>query len=100
MRRLSWLTLFLIAGLALIRAQAHPDLVLVNGRIFTGVTSQPWAEALAITGDRILAIGTSAEIRSRAVASTRLIEVGRRANADNSNHLDRCARRPSAARTC
>jgi predicted amidohydrolase YtcJ len=59
-------------------AQETADLALVGGRIFTGVASRPWAEALAIAGDRILAVGTNAEIRPRAGAATRVIELGGR----------------------
>ena len=42
------------------------SLALVNGRIWTGNTAQPEAEAVAIAGERIAAVGTSAEIRQRA----------------------------------
>jgi predicted amidohydrolase YtcJ len=38
----------------------------VNGRIWTGNSAQSEAEAVAIAGDRIVAVGSSAEIRSRA----------------------------------
>jgi predicted amidohydrolase YtcJ len=41
-------------------------LALVNGRIWTGSTSRPSAEAVAIEGDRIVAVGSNAEIRARA----------------------------------
>ena len=43
-----------------------PDLVLVNGRVYTLDPGRPWAEALAIAGDRIAAVGTTAEIRALA----------------------------------
>ena len=36
-----------------------PDLILVNGRIFTGAVNPASAEALAITGQRISANGGS-----------------------------------------
>lgn len=36
------------------------DLILINGKIFTSDPSAPYAKALAIKGDRILAVGTSA----------------------------------------
>ena len=32
-----------------------PDVVVVNGRVFTADRSRPYAEALAIRGDRIVA---------------------------------------------
>src|ERR1019366_5644641 len=53
-----------------------PDLIVFNARIYTGVASQPWAEALAIRGDRIDAVGTTAAVRSKAGAATHLIDAG------------------------
>src|SRR5262245_35989896 len=44
-------------------------LALVNGRVWTGNASQPSAEAIAVGGDRIVAVGTTAEIRSRATGA-------------------------------
>ena len=67
----------LIAGLliALCAAAHAADVVLVNGRI---VTPNGAAEALAVTGDRIEAVGTTAEIRARAGATAKVIELGGR----------------------
>src|ERR1043165_3025548 len=62
----------LVAGLS---AQA-PTAVLLNGRIFTGDSTRPWVEALAIRGDRVLAIGTSAEITRLATSSTQRYDLG------------------------
>jgi hypothetical protein len=39
--------------------QPSPDLILLNGRIFTSDLSHPYVEALAIRGDRIIAAGAS-----------------------------------------
>ncbi len=55
-----------------------PDVVLVNGRLFTGDGSRPYVEALAIRGDRIVAVGTSANIGSLAGPMTTRIDVGGR----------------------
>jgi predicted amidohydrolase YtcJ len=41
-------------------------LAIVNARVWTGDPSRPWAEALAIAGDRISAVGTTTEIRALA----------------------------------
>ena len=41
-------------------------LALVNGRVWTGNPAQPAADAIAIAGDRIVAVGTSDEVRARA----------------------------------
>ncbi|MGE3887246.1 MAG: amidohydrolase, partial [Vicinamibacterales bacterium] len=56
-----------------------PDLILHSGRIITVDRDFSVAEAIAIAGDRILAVGTNADIRARAVASTRQIDLGGRA---------------------
>jgi len=56
----------------------QPDLVLTGGRIFTADSARPWAEALAIRGDRIVAVGSSAEVRRLAGSRTRRIALGGR----------------------
>lgn len=38
-------------------ASAPADLVVRNARVFTGEASQPWATALAVRGERIIAVG-------------------------------------------
>ena len=52
-------------------------LVLVNGRVWTGNPSQPDAEAIAIAGDRIVAVGASADMRARA-GSAEVVDLGGR----------------------
>jgi predicted amidohydrolase YtcJ len=64
-------------GLAAATAAAQPtDLVLINGRVYTLDASRPRAEALAITGDRIAAVGTTADVRKLAGPRTRVIDLG------------------------
>lgn len=55
-----------------------PDLILAGGRVFTADSAHPWAEAVAISGERIQAVGTDAEIRSLAGKATRVVELGGR----------------------
>ena len=45
---------------------AGPDMILVGGKVYTVNEAQPWAEAVAITGDRISAVGSDSEIRALA----------------------------------
>ena len=76
-----WLTAALTIAFSADRAEASqpaPDLVLVGGKVFTSDTTRPWAEALAIRGDRIIAVGTTADIRPLAGGTTRIIDVGGR----------------------
>ena len=51
------------------------DLILMNGRIYTVDESLPWAEAVAIHGHRIMAVGNDAEIKALAGGKTRLIDL-------------------------
>ena len=53
-----------------------PDLILINGDILTQNPEQPRAEAIAIAGERILAVGSNDEIRALATATTRTIDLG------------------------
>jgi predicted amidohydrolase YtcJ len=55
------------------------DLVLVNGKVWTVNKAQPEAEAVAVWRDRILAVGTSDDIKALAGPKTRVIDLrGRR----------------------
>ena len=54
----------------------EPGLVLYNGNILTMDPANPRAEAVAIDGERFMAVGTSADIRHGATAGTRQIDLG------------------------
>lgn len=51
------------------------DTVLIHGHIYTGNPKAPWAQALAITGTRIDAVGTDQQILSRRAAKTEVIDL-------------------------
>ena len=46
----------------------------VNARAWTGDPNRSWAEAVAVDGERILAVGSGAEIRALCGASTRIVD--------------------------
>jgi hypothetical protein len=75
----SWLAggAFVLLGLFPGYGQPEPpaDLVLTHGRIVTVDKRAPAAEALAVRGDRILAVGTAAEIGRLIGKSTRVIDL-------------------------
>src|ERR1022692_1199627 len=50
------------------------DTVVMNARIYTVNPQQPWAEALAIRGDTIVAVGSMREITALRGPSTRAID--------------------------
>jgi predicted amidohydrolase YtcJ len=51
------------------------DTILIHGHIYTGNSRAPWAQALAITGTGIDAVGTDQEILSRRSAKTEVIDL-------------------------
>jgi predicted amidohydrolase YtcJ len=52
-----------------------PDIVLINGHIFTAVGTTSFVQAVAITGERISATGTTEEISKQAGPSTQVIDL-------------------------
>jgi len=62
-----------LAGMAL--AQETADTVYHNGRIVTMWEARPQAEALAIRGNRFLAVGTNAQVLARAGPATRRVDL-------------------------
>jgi hypothetical protein len=57
------------------RAPTAPiSLAVVNARVWTGDARRPWADAIAVSGERIAAVGSSAEVRKLAGAETRVID--------------------------
>ncbi|MFN2317943.1 MAG: amidohydrolase [Gemmatimonadales bacterium] len=55
-----------------------PDRILHNGRVWTGDSANPEVQALAITGDRIVAVGTDAEVRTLRGRNTLIEDLGGR----------------------
>jgi predicted amidohydrolase YtcJ len=58
---------------------APPDMVLVNGAVLTVDARDSVAEALAITGGRITAVGTTAQVKALAGPGTQAIDLAGRA---------------------
>ncbi len=50
------------------------SLAIVNARVWTGDARRPWADAVAVDGAHIAAVGSSAEIRKLAGAGARVID--------------------------
>ena len=51
------------------------DLAVINARVWTGDSDQPWAEAVAARGDRIIAVGSNEAIGEMIGTETRIITV-------------------------
>jgi predicted amidohydrolase YtcJ len=54
----------------------NADLIIINGAVRTMDATQPLAEAVAIYGNRIAAVGTTAEVRKLTGPKTRVIDAG------------------------
>lgn len=70
-------TLVMAASLTFAPFQPHmtdPTLAVVNARIWTGDPRRPWVDALAAAADRLVAVGSSAEVRKLATASTKVVD--------------------------
>lgn len=67
-----------LAGLAGCGA-APPDAIYVNARVLTMNVAAPRAEAVAVRGERIAAVGGEAELRALAGAATEIVDLGGRA---------------------
>ena len=74
----------IIAALLLTACRMQPappvsgpvTLAVVNVRAWTGDPRRPWADGIAVAGDRIAAVGSSAEIRKLVPAGARVIDGG------------------------
>ena len=74
------LILLVLVGLAAACRTGAPalvaDLLIVNARVWTGVPSNPEAEAVAIVGGRVAAVGTTADLAAWRGPATRVLDAG------------------------
>lgn len=77
MRVYSYTVPFRLAAVILLSASAlfGSDTILVHGHIYTGNPKAPWAQALAIAGTRIDAVGSDQEILTLRSANTEVIDL-------------------------
>jgi predicted amidohydrolase YtcJ len=69
----------IVAGASTLGQSSSPaDTLVVNARIYTVNPRQPWGEALAIRGDKIIAVGGLGEIASLRGPTTHVIDVQQR----------------------
>jgi predicted amidohydrolase YtcJ len=64
-----------LSFVALVSFAEPPSLILVNGRVFTADPAKPQAEAVAITGSTITAVGSTGQVQRLAGEKTRVIDV-------------------------
>lgn len=59
-------------------AQPRADLIITNANVRTLDHRRPRAQAIAVTGDRITAVGSAADVQSLSGPKTRILDVGGR----------------------
>jgi len=59
-------------------ATLHPDLLLLNGRVYTSDDARPRAEAFAVKDGRFVAVGDSRDVANLKAAGTEVIDAGGR----------------------
>jgi len=78
MRKLAfWIILFFVFGL-LLHGFQNPecaDMVLTNGKVFSGLDEQPRFQAVAVKDGKILAVGSNKEIAEYVGSSTQVLDV-------------------------
>ena len=54
----------------------HPDVVILDGAVWTGASGAPGVEAVALTGNRVSATGPNNEVRDLIGPGTEVISAG------------------------
>lgn len=67
--------LILLALLPVCSLAQSPDLILTNGKIFTADSTARYVDALAIKGDKIMAVGSNQTIKKLAGVNTKQIDL-------------------------
>ena len=77
-----WVALWLLTAAVPLGAQkvapvntGRADRIFVNGRIWTGESGKPLAEALAVRGSTLLEVGSSSQIRKLAGKGTDVVDL-------------------------
>ncbi len=55
-----------------VNTASNASLAIVNAKVWTGDSARPWADAIAVSGDTILAVGSSAEVRK--IGAARVVD--------------------------
>jgi len=78
MRYPAYVIAAMLAASSLFGQSRAPNLILTGGKVFTSDSAHRWVEAIAIRGERIVAIGTTDEVRRLVGPATREIPLGGR----------------------
>ena len=54
----------------------HPDLIIINARVITMDEVQPFAQSLAVSGNKIIAVGSNNDVLQLRAKPTRVVDAG------------------------
>ena len=74
MKFLPWLLLLFLTGAIFAQSKPAADLIIRNARIWMVDSARPEADAVAILGDRIVAVGSNAEVDVWRGPATRIVD--------------------------
>ena len=79
-RALALVIISVFAAFPLLKAQERPsaDLILTNAKVWTVDSAQPRAEAVAVIGERIVAVGSASDIDAWRGSKTTILDAGGR----------------------
>ncbi len=75
-RHLATLLLLTLNASCAPRTEGAASLVITGARVWTGNPEQPWAEAVAVDGEKITAVGSAAEVEPLIGDNTEVMSVG------------------------
>ncbi len=74
----TWLNMLFLAAAVALPAAAESsqsaDVIVINARVYTVNPQQPWADAIAVRGDKILAVGDKTKIEAYRGKATKTID--------------------------
>jgi predicted amidohydrolase YtcJ len=76
MRKTVFAVCVLFAACAFAQSRPQADLIITNAKIWTVDPALPRAEAVAVLGDRIVAVGTAADVDAWRGAGTKVVDAG------------------------
>jgi len=74
-RFIGLVSLAIVGLVTVMAAQAEKGRVFYNAKVFTGVPGHPYAEAVAISGDKIIAVGAQADVMKAAGTDSEKIDL-------------------------
>lgn len=80
LRRAALLSGACLAALPMLASAApapgnHVDRIFLHGKVWTADTAQPWAQAIAVSGDTLVAVGSDAQVQAMAAPDTAVVDL-------------------------